>query len=371
MMRFQLRKSMVSPVFSSLGRPSMARVFLRCCVLLSAVLFLTACGRGPTDHQQTLLVFGTLLDIKAYTDRPAQFDKAVRSLDKTFQTMHKDWHAWKGEGELVQLNLAFADGRTVEVSDQLAELLRQAQRYSRESDGMFNPAIGRLIGLWGFHSDEPPGGPPPDPAAIKALVDAHPSMNDIHFEGNRLSSSNPKVALDLGAFAKGYALNLAIDRLKEMGIGNAIVNAGGDLCVSGRHGDRPWQIGIRHPMGKGVIASVGVSDGECVLTSGNYERYREYEGIRYAHIIDPRTGYPVKHVASATVISKNGGLADAAATALSVAGPDEWRKIAKQMGLTQVMLVDEKGAVYITPEMRDRIEFQQAVPKIVVSEPGE
>jgi thiamine biosynthesis lipoprotein len=347
----------------------MTRISLRYCLLLSAALLLAACGRGPSDHQQTLLVFGTLLDIKAYTDRPEHFNNAVRSLEKTFQTMHKEWHAWKGEGELVRLNLAFADGRSIEVSDQLAELLRQAQRYAKESDELFNPAIGRLIGLWGFHSDEPPGGPPPDPAAIKALVDAHPSMVDIHFKGNRLSSSNSTVELDLGAFAKGYALNLAIDQLKAMGIDNAIVNAGGDLCVSGRHGDRPWMIGIRNPMGKGVIASVGVSDGECVITSGNYERYREYEGIRYAHIIDPRTGYPVKHVASATVISKNGGLADAAATALSVAGPEEWRKIAKQMGLTQVMLVDENDVVYITPEMRERIEFQQEVPKIVVSEP--
>jgi thiamine biosynthesis lipoprotein len=349
----------------------MTRVLLRWCLPIMAALLLTACGRGPSDHQQTLLVFGTLLDIKAYTDRPEHFNNAVRNLEETFQTMHREWHAWKGEGELVRLNLAFADGRTMTVSDQLAELLRQAQTYSSESDGLFNPAIGRLIGLWGFHSDEPPGGPPPDPAAIGKLVQAAPSMNDIEFDGNKLRSSNPTVEIDLGAFAKGYALNLAIDKLTSLGIDNAIVNAGGDLCVSGRHGDRPWQNGIRHPMGQGVIASVGVSDGECVLTSGNYERYREYEGIRYAHILDPRTGYPVKHVASATVISKNGGLADAAATALSVAGPDGWRKIAAQMGLTQVMLVDENGVVYITPEMQARIEFQQTPPKVVVAEPGE
>jgi len=339
--------------------------------LLAAVLSLGACGRGASDHQQTLLVFGTLLDVKAYTDRPEHFNAAMRSLEETFQKMHREWHAWKGAGELVRLNLAFADGRSAEVSDQLVELLRQAQRYSEQSEGLFNPAIGRLIGLWGFHSDEPPGGPPPDPAAIRALVEAGPSMDEVRFEGNRLSSSNSAVEIDLGAFAKGYALNLAIERLRAMGLSNAIVNAGGDLCVSGRHGDRPWQIGIRHPMGQGVIASLEALDGECVLTSGNYERYREYEGVRYAHIIDPRTGYPVKHVASATVISRNGGLADAAATALSVAGPADWRRIAARMGLKQVMLVDEKGVIYLTPELRARIEFQPAVSDIVVSEPGE
>lgn len=339
-------------------------------ILLVGLLWLIGCARGPADHQQSLLVFGTLLDIRAYTDRPEHFNKAVRELEQTFQTMHKEWHAWKGEGELVRLNLAFADSRRLQVSARLAELLRHAQRYSTQSDGLFNPAIGRLIGLWGFHSDEPPGGPPPDPASIAALLQAAPSMTDIRFDGDWLSSQNSAVEIDLGAFAKGYALNLAIDQLAARGIDNAIVNAGGDLCVSGRHGERPWMIGIRHPLGEGVIASVEVSDGECVLTSGNYERYREYAGVRYAHIIDPRTGYPVRHVASATVISRDGGLADAAATALSVAGPEGWRKIVDRMGLTEVMLVDEQGVVYLTPAMQRRISLEQEVAKVVVAEPA-
>jgi thiamine biosynthesis lipoprotein len=253
------------------------------------------------------------------------------------------------------------------VTPELAELLRQAKRYAERSDHLFNPAIGRLIALWGFHSDEPPGGPPPDEKKIVALIDEAPSMSQLRIEGNLVRSENRAVALDLGAFAKGYALNLAIRRLKDFGIANAIVNAGGDLCVSGRHGDRPWAIGIRHPLGEGVIASVEVTDGECVLTSGNYERYREYEGIRYAHIIDPRTGYPVAHVASATVISKDGGLADAAATALSVAGPQRWREIASSMGLNEVMLVDESGNVHLSPAMQKRIEFQQPVGQVIVA----
>jgi thiamine biosynthesis lipoprotein len=124
-------------------------------------------------------------------------------------------------------------------------------------------------------------------------------------------------------------------------------------------------------LGEGVIASLEVLDGECVLTSGNYERYREYQGIRYSHIIDPRTGYPVEHVVSATVISKNGGLADAAATALSVAGPAHWHKIATQMGLAEVMLVDENGEVHLSPAMGERIEFQQPIERVIESPPLE
>jgi FAD:protein FMN transferase len=341
--------------------------FTRLALSMLLLLVVSGCGKGPADHRQTLLVFGTLLDIQAYTDQPETFNRAVQSLDQTFQGMHRDWHAWKGEGDLVQLNRALAQGKSREVAPQLAELLKRAQGYAANSDNLFNPAIGQLIGLWGFHRDEPPGGPPPDPQRIEELLRLDPKMSDLSIEGSRISSTNPAVSLDLGAFAKGYALNLAIDELHGFGIHNAIVNAGGDLCVSGRHGDRPWMIGIRHPLGEGVIASVGVSDGECVLTSGNYERYREYEGIRYAHIIDPRSGYPVEHVASATVISHDGGLADAAATALSVAGPEKWAEIARKMGLTEVMLVDEKGRVYLTPEMQKRIKFQQDVEQVVVS----
>ena len=346
----------------------MTGAFDRFTLLLLLIALLTGCERGPSDHQQTLLVFGTLLDIKAYTDRPEHFNKAVSGLEQTFQEMHREWHAWKGEGELVRLNRAIAEGRGSRVSPSLAQLLGNARDYATASDELFNPAIGGLIGLWGFHSDEPPGGPPPAADQIEALLAARPSMRDLQFDGLELSSGNPSVAIDLGAFAKGYALNLAIDQLREQGIDNAIVNAGGDLCVSGRRGDRSWMIGIRHPLGEGVIASVGVSDGECVLTSGNYERYREHEGVRYAHIIDPRSGYPVRHVASATVISKDGGLAEAAATALSMASPQGWRRIAARMKLKEVMLVDDQGVVYLTPAMRKRVNFEQEIAEVVVAE---
>ena len=322
------------------------------CVLLAA------CEQPPRVYERSLYVFGTLISVSAWTRDEAAFDRAVERLDRQFQRMHRDWHAWRGEGELVRLNRAFAAGERMQVSDFLLPLLIQGKTLYDASDGLFNPAIGRLIALWGFHDDEPPGGPPPDADAIARLVDAAPGMDDIHIDGRQVRAGNPRVALDLGAYAKGYALNVAIRMLHEGGIDNAIVNAGGDLCVSGRHGKRPWHIGVRHPQGGGVIASLDAYDGECVLTSGNYERYREYQGVRYAHIIDPRSGYPVAHIASATVIARDGALADAAATALSVAGVPLWRRIAKRMGVDEVMLVDGEGRVYLTPAMEQRIHLE-------------
>lgn len=308
-------------------------------------------------YERSLYVFGTLVSVSAWTSDEAAFDRAVDQIDRRFQSMHRDWHAWRGNGELVRLNQALAAGESMRVSDFLLPLLIQGKALYDASDGLFNPAIGRLIALWGFHDDEPSGGLPPDPGAIAKLVDAAPGMDDVSIEGHRIRATNPWIALDLGAYAKGHALNVAIRILHELGIDNAIVNAGGDLCVSGGHGGRPWHIGVRHPQGEGVIASLDARDGECVLTSGNYERYREYAGVRYAHIIDPRSGYPVAHIASATVIARNGALADAAATALSVAGAPLWQRIAGRMGVDEVMLVDGDGRVYLTPAMKRRIDL--------------
>jgi thiamine biosynthesis lipoprotein len=334
-------------------------------LIMGATLFIGACRNQPRDLQQTLYVFGTLLEIRAYTADATVFARAVKALDGEFQRMHKDWHAWRPGGQLAALNQAIAEGRSAEIDPALLDLLRQGRAFYRQSEGLFNPAIGRLIGLWGFHSDVPPGGPPPAPEAIAALLQAQPGMDDLVFQDSSVGSRNPVAQLDLGAYAKGYALDLAVASLRQAGIGDVIVNAGGDLCVSGQHGERPWRIGIRHPQGKGVIASLEVSDGECVLTSGNYERYREYEGIRYAHIIDPRSGYPVRHVASVTVVARDGALADAAATALSVAGPDSWRHIARSMGVDSVMLVDEQGRVHLTESMRSRVRFEPPKPEEV------
>jgi thiamine biosynthesis lipoprotein len=316
-----------------------------------------------------LYVFGTLLEITAYTGETEAFQRAVAQLDSEFQRMHRDWHAWRGEGELIRLNRALARGETLTVSPELAELLLRGRSYSQQSDGLFNPALGRLIALWGFHQDELPVGKPPEAKRIRQLVEANPRMSDLQIRQTRIGAGNRAVQLDLGAYAKGYALNQAVDQLKRAGITQVVVNAGGDLCAAGRHGERPWRIGIRHPQGNGVLASLEVAGDECVLTSGNYERYLQHEGIRYSHIIDPRTGYPVEHIASATVIHRDGALADAAATALSVAGPKEWARIARRMGVDQVLLVDEQGRVMLTPAMQQRIRFENSVESLNLIDP--
>ncbi|WP_245848467.1 FAD:protein FMN transferase [Actibacterium ureilyticum] len=312
---------------------------------------------APDDGlSQTFYLFGTLVEV-VIRDTPEPRARAAMSmLEGDFRRLHRDWHAWR-PGELTRLNAALARGQGMAVSDPLLQVLKQGQALSRESRGTFDPAIGGLVALWGFHDDLPPQGPMPDPQQIDRLVAARPRIADLRFDGHVVTSRNPAVQLDLGGYAKGAALDLAVQRLIALGIDNAVLNAGGDLQVIGRHGDRPWRVAIRDPQGWGAVAALSVEPGEGVYTSGNYERFLQGDGVRFSHIIDPRTGWPVRGIVSATVVARDGARADAGATALSVAGPDHWAEIAQAMGLDQVLLIDDSGQMLATPEMAARLEL--------------
>ncbi len=311
--------------------------------------------REPDEFSETLYVFGTLVEIVIRDADPEVARRAAADTGRLLTGLHYDWHAWR-PGPLVDLNMDIAAGRARRVDLLLAEVLRQGQRLSCDSGGLFEPALGALVALWGFHADTPPDGALPDPAAIDRIVQSAPRMMDLRIDGAQISASNRSVQLDLGGYAKGAALDLAARRLEVMGIANAVLNAGGDVTVMGDHGDRPWRVAIRDPFGWGVVASVAMRPGEAIYTSGNYERFFEQDGDRFAHILDPRTGYPVRDIVSATVLHDNSARADAAATALSVAGPDDWAQVAADMGIEAALLITDSGAVLATPAMAERLE---------------
>jgi thiamine biosynthesis lipoprotein len=339
------------------------RIFVPCLLIL-----LVGCSPKPTVYHQQLLVFGTIVDIKLWGVKEKKGQQVVAQLDEDFKYMHRAWHAWNN-GPTSRTNFYIANGKSLTGPPSVIPLIKRSTELSKLSGGLFNPAIGNLIALWGFASDKPPKGPPPSPESIQALLNQHPAMSNISVEGVTIRSTNPAVKLNFGAFAKGYAVDRTIETLQEAGIQHAVVNAGGDLRAIGQHGQRPWRVGIRHPRQQGILASVETTPDESIFTSGDYERYFEWQGKRYDHIIDPRTGYPAEGLSSVTVFADQADLADAAATALFVAGPKEWLPVARAMGIKGVMLVDEQGVVQITPGIRDRIHFEtETLPQIIISE---
>ncbi|MDO9371877.1 MAG: Gx transporter family protein [Gammaproteobacteria bacterium] len=263
-------------------------------------------------YQEQILALGALVDISIWGIEPGAARHAADEITADFNRIHTTWHAWK-PSELTRINAQLVTGNAFSVNPEMIPLLVRARVLSQASDHLFNPAIGQLLARWGFQGDEAKG-PPPDPAVIHTLIAQHPTLDDVVIEYSHLRSTNRAVQLDVGAIGQGYAVDVAIAHLRKLGIENAMVNASGDIRVIGRHGNRPWRIGIRDPRGSGILASIELHGDESIVTSGTYERYFDYAGKRYHHIIDPRTGYPAQGTLSVTVLAR-----DAASTALVLA----------------------------------------------------
>ena len=321
-----------------------------------AALLAAGCNRAEPVHNSRFLAFGTLNDVSIVGVPRERAQTAVAALEADFQAMHQAWHAWE-PGPLGRTNRLLAEGVRFAAPPSVLTLVERSKALAERSEYLFDPAIGRLIDLWGFHRDPLDCGPPPPPEAIQKLVTAHPSMADIEVDGIFLRSRNPMVQLDFGAIGKGYGIDLAVNHLRELGIENAIVNSGGDLRAIGSRGGHPWRIAIRSPSGSGTLGFINIAGDESVFTSGDYERFCLHEGRRYHHIIDPRTGHPARGTRSVTVIHDNATEADAAATALFVAGPNDWHRIARRMGIRYVLLVDENDVIHMNPAMAERIHL--------------
>jgi FAD:protein FMN transferase len=329
------------------------------CSALLTTLAVFGCGQaGAADYRASSYVFGTVVEITVVHGDTVLAQEAVAQVFREFDRMHRQLHAWR-PGELVALNQAIASGeKNIPTTKEIAELIRGAQRLAAQSEDLFNPAIGKLVGLWSFHRNKP-GGPLPGSEEIARLIRANPRMSDLSVQGDAVTSTNPAVQLDFGGYAKGYALDRAADMLRENGIENALVNVGGNIMALGRRAGRPWRIGLESPRGKGVLATIEVADGEAIGTSGDYRRYFEIDGRRYSHIIDPRTGHPVPGVRSVTVLVPKqagaGALSDAASKPIFIEGRGGWKEAAARMGVSCAMLVDADGVVHVTRELSARI----------------
>lgn len=338
--------------------------------ILLLFLSLTACQTSNnTLTRSQFLAFGTIIDISIYGVKKPRAQQAIDGLEQRFKQWHQAWHPWQGNGELHQLNQALSRGERVSIPPSLQALFNQASKLSKRSQGLFDPAIGMIIQAWGFSQDTPPVKPPTD-KYIKQLLSQQLNLAELNKEPGQLNSQGHPVQIDLGAYAKGYAIDLAIAYLQQQGIHNAIINAGGDLRAIGRHGERPWRIGIRHPRQAGILAAIDIEQDMSVFTSGDYERNFSYKGNNYHHIIDPRTGYPARQTRSVTVIHPNAATADAAATALFIAGPQHWPEIARAMNIHNVMLIDSSGQIHLSPAMQKHIQFTESGSHtITISQP--
>ena len=280
-----------------------------------------------------------------------------------FSALDAELSTWRADSALSTINRAAGTGEHSPAPADLTQILHAALALCNASDGAFNPLIGPVMKVWGFNgaASRPAL---PDTATLHAAV-ALTDWRQIDFtenESHTIRLQQPGMALDLGAIAKGYAVDAAYDALKAAGYANILVDLGGNLRALGEAapGRGGWRTGIRDPFrGGALVAQFLLADGEGTATSGNYERFVDIDGVRYAHIMDPRTAKPVTGMAGVTVIAPTAMLSDGLSTTLFVLGVERGAELLEQYpGCEAVWVPDTPDApvMFATPGFAKRLK---------------
>jgi thiamine biosynthesis lipoprotein len=279
------------------------------------------CDSGKTRiYKESKVVMGTLVEITVAHGSEPIARAAIREAMEEFQRIDLLTSHYKPESVVSRINRA-GSSLKIPVGKELFQLFREAVDISRASQGAFDPTIFPVTELWGFDQ----GGRVPE----KGLLDKRKTFvgyRGIEFDESRFSVGlrTDGMGVDLGAIAKGWAVDRAMDLIKARGIKNAIIDAGGDLSIVGsRPGKDFWNIGVQHPRRPGELLLTLALRDTAIVTSGDYERYFMADGVRYHHILDPATGYPARGCQSVTVLAATATEADACATAAFVLGPEK------------------------------------------------
>ena len=292
-------------------------------------------------------------------DRPGAEAVAAECL-ALFRALDLELSEWKEGSPLSAVNRA-AGVAPVAVPADLLALVERSLELGAATGGAFDPSWAALWGVWDFRAAVPRVPEPETIAARLPLVDYRRIAIDRDARTLFLPTAGMK--LGLGAIGKGYALDRAAALLDARGFGDFLLVGGGQVLARGRHGSRPWRIGLRDPRGAPdeLFARVAVADAS-LSTSADNESFFELDGVRYHHILDPKTGRPARGLRSATVLHREATVADALSTAVMVLGRERGLEIAARLG-AEALVVDERGEVSATPGMAHLVE-RLAPPRI-------
>lgn len=326
-------------------------------VAWALLALLAGCTPQPAPVRETLLVFGSPAEFDLRGEDPDAARAALAQIARRMAQREREWHPWQ-DSDLTRINAALAAGRSAQAPYSIVQAVQRSLPLVQASGGLFDPAIGGLVALWGFHRSEfPIREPAPGQAAVEAWLARRPRLTDLRLDGGRLSSDNPALQLDLNAIAEGLAQEEIAAILAAHGIENALIALGGDVLALGQADDRPWRVGIRDPRG-GVLAVADLAGHEALFSSGGYQRYRESaDGGRWPHLLDPRDGRPARASAATAVLDADPVRADAAATALFVAGPTGFAELTARMRLPCALLLDAQDRLWLTTAMAQRIRL--------------
>lgn len=301
-------------------------------VAVIACLSLAGCERAPAPVTLSGATMGTVWNLTYVPGEEPPDAATVRAaVQAQLDAVNASMSTYQSDSEISRVNVAPVEETSV-LSEDFVAVLRAALEVGERSAGAFDVTVGPLVNLWGFGPGEPVSSPP-DQSSIDAVM-GRVGQHRLSLDGNLLTRDTD-LYLDFSSLAKGYAVDRLAIELMAMGLDRFLVEVGGEMRLSGMSPrDTPWRIAIERPDvgGRSVAMGIDITD-SAIATSGDYRNYFEFEGRRYSHTIDPRSGFPVAHgLVSVTVLHDSAMFADAWATALSVLG-DEALAVALEQGL--------------------------------------
>ncbi|WP_230193230.1 FAD:protein FMN transferase [Paenibacillus sp. CECT 9249] len=326
-------------------------------VLSLVILLLGASGCAPISApgasngsglpiSRTYFAFDTIVTVKVYDERVT--DAHFKELESLMKEIEGKLSRTIETSDVSQVNLQ-AGQEAVRVSDETFGLVRQAVGYAELTDGRFDPAIGPLVDLWQIGKEGAKVPPQADIERKRDLVDFRNIETDETNRTVKLAQSG--MSIDLGGIGKGYAADRIAERLLEMGFKSAIIDLGGNIMAVGtKPGGELWNIGIQAPdeMRGNPIGQIRV-DNQTIVTSGVYERYFMENGQRYHHILDTKTGYPVRNeLISVTIVADRSADADALSTAAFALGLEEGLQLTQSLDRVEALFVTAERKVYMT-----------------------
>jgi len=274
---------------------------------------------------------GTFIEVTS-PDKPAA-EIVFKEISRIENLLSK----YKPESEVSRLNQL---GK-LKASPETFYIIKRSKEFSQASNGAFDVTVAPLMDIWGFTDKK--YRVPSEQEIKDALKLTGSDKIILHEEDNVIEFKTPGMKIDLGGIAKGFALDCAVKKLKENNIAACLINAGGQVFALGDKFGSPWKVAINSPWAEDFAGYLELKD-QCVATSGDYEQYFIKGGIRYSHILDPKTGSPSDSgVASVTVIAPDGLTADALATAIFVLGEAEGEKLAAKFCAVEIKIIRRKA----------------------------
>lgn len=319
------------------GRPLHAAFLL---LPLLGGLLLAACDRPPEAHQLSGSTMGTTWSVQFIASPDSETAELRQDIEAALETVNAQMSTYREDSDLSRFNRSDAGDR-VELPADFARVLETALELAEQTGGAYDPTVGPLVNLWGFGPDGPRSEPPPesDIEAARGRV----GWQKLDYEPDSGGLTQPGgVYLDFSSIAKGYGSDLMAEVLERRGIGDYLVQIGGDMRIRGHRADgERWRIAVERPAeGERSIHSVIQPGDQAMATSGSYRNFFRDREKTFSHTIDPRTGYPIpEDLVSVTVLADSAKQADALATAINVLGPDDGYAFARQRELAVLLLI--------------------------------